>query len=248
MDWDALHSGEKRCRVALPTYPFERRRYWVDGRKKSSNIKGEQEHTGKNPDMAKWFYAPVWKHSLVPSFKFNGAGNQTHRWLVSRRRRLYRPTVARRLKERRQDVIIVTRAGGFERIAENSYTIDPQEPNDYQALFRELGESGGLPTKIAHLWEATRVDEAECCANKLENYAQSGFYSLLYLAQAIGRENSSEQIELSIITSGLQEVTGEERLQPHKALALGPCRVIPQEYPNIILSEHRHNRYARSER
>lgn len=30
IDWSALHSGQKRRRVPLPTYPFERRRYWIE--------------------------------------------------------------------------------------------------------------------------------------------------------------------------------------------------------------------------
>lgn len=30
LDWSALHAGEQPRRVALPTYPFERQRYWVD--------------------------------------------------------------------------------------------------------------------------------------------------------------------------------------------------------------------------
>lgn len=30
IDWTAFHAGERRCRVPLPTYPFERRRYWID--------------------------------------------------------------------------------------------------------------------------------------------------------------------------------------------------------------------------
>src|SRR6185295_9368995 len=29
-DWDAFGAVEERRRVSLPTYPFERRRYWVD--------------------------------------------------------------------------------------------------------------------------------------------------------------------------------------------------------------------------
>jgi phthiocerol/phenolphthiocerol synthesis type-I polyketide synthase E len=29
-DWRAVHGGEARRRVPLPTYPFERRRFWVD--------------------------------------------------------------------------------------------------------------------------------------------------------------------------------------------------------------------------
>ncbi|HKI03729.1 MAG TPA: phosphopantetheine-binding protein, partial [Thermoanaerobaculia bacterium] len=30
-DWTPVHGGERRRRVALPTYPFERRRYWIAG-------------------------------------------------------------------------------------------------------------------------------------------------------------------------------------------------------------------------
>ena len=30
VDWKAFHAGEKRRRVPLPAYPFERLRYWVD--------------------------------------------------------------------------------------------------------------------------------------------------------------------------------------------------------------------------
>src|SRR5581483_6445032 len=29
-DWPAVHGGERRQRVELPTYPFERQRYWID--------------------------------------------------------------------------------------------------------------------------------------------------------------------------------------------------------------------------
>jgi amino acid adenylation domain-containing protein/FkbM family methyltransferase len=30
IDWQAMHAGERRRRVHLPTYPFERRRFWLD--------------------------------------------------------------------------------------------------------------------------------------------------------------------------------------------------------------------------
>lgn len=32
VDWAAYHAGERRLRVKLPTYPFQRERYWVGGR------------------------------------------------------------------------------------------------------------------------------------------------------------------------------------------------------------------------
>ena len=30
IDWTALHAGQRRHRVPLPTYPFERQRYWIE--------------------------------------------------------------------------------------------------------------------------------------------------------------------------------------------------------------------------
>jgi len=30
MDWSVFYAAEKRQRISLPTYPFERRRYWID--------------------------------------------------------------------------------------------------------------------------------------------------------------------------------------------------------------------------
>ncbi|HKF25130.1 MAG TPA: aminotransferase class III-fold pyridoxal phosphate-dependent enzyme, partial [Candidatus Acidoferrum sp.] len=30
LDWAAVHSGERRLRVSLPTYPFERKRFWLE--------------------------------------------------------------------------------------------------------------------------------------------------------------------------------------------------------------------------
>jgi amino acid adenylation domain-containing protein len=36
-DWSAIHRGQKRQRVSLPAYPFERKRYWIDPPNKSSS-------------------------------------------------------------------------------------------------------------------------------------------------------------------------------------------------------------------
>jgi acyl transferase domain-containing protein len=29
-NWPALHGGERRLRISLPSYPFERKRYWLE--------------------------------------------------------------------------------------------------------------------------------------------------------------------------------------------------------------------------
>ena len=59
-----------------------------------------------------------------------------------------------------------------------------------------------------------------------------GFYSLLFLAQSLGKQ-LTENIRITVISNNMQEVTGAEVLYPEKALAIGPVKVIPQEYPNL---------------
>jgi amino acid adenylation domain-containing protein len=47
VDWAAYHAGEQRHRLPLPTYPFERRRYWVELPRDAERALGEREvHEG----------------------------------------------------------------------------------------------------------------------------------------------------------------------------------------------------------
>ncbi|HET8840399.1 MAG TPA: SDR family NAD(P)-dependent oxidoreductase, partial [Ktedonobacteraceae bacterium] len=59
-----------------------------------------------------------------------------------------------------------------------------------------------------------------------------GFYSLLLLAQALGNQEIPD-CELSVLSTGVHSITGDEQICPEKATILGPCRVITQEYAGI---------------
>jgi NADP-dependent 3-hydroxy acid dehydrogenase YdfG/acyl carrier protein len=62
---------------------------------------------------------------------------------------------------------------------------------------------------------------------------QRGFYSLIFLAQAIGDHLMDHPLQLDVVSNELQEVSGEEQNRPEKATVLGPCQIIPQEYTNV---------------
>ncbi|HWA28156.1 MAG TPA: type I polyketide synthase, partial [Lacunisphaera sp.] len=53
VDWAGLHAGRRRCRVPLPTYPFERQRYWID--KRPENRPASSNPAGKKADISDWF-------------------------------------------------------------------------------------------------------------------------------------------------------------------------------------------------
>lgn len=60
--WDALHSGERRTRVPLPTYPFERQSHWVAAPPAgpAPTPLPAAPTTRRAPDMADWFHVPTW--------------------------------------------------------------------------------------------------------------------------------------------------------------------------------------------
>ena len=59
--WKQYYAGENRRRVPLPTYPFERRRYWIEPEIRGSRGKGQRvrRHTSAPPaPVEDWFYVP----------------------------------------------------------------------------------------------------------------------------------------------------------------------------------------------
>ena len=67
----------------------------------------------------------------------------------------------------------------------------------------------------------------------MSNNQSLGFYSLLFLAQALEKQKITTSTQIMVVTNNMQDVVGNEKIYPEKSTVLGPCMVIPQEYPNI---------------
>lgn len=136
-----------------------------------------------------------------------------------------------RLNQAGHEVITVSAGPRFSQLAEGSYTIHPQSPQDYTLLLRTIGK---FPWNILHLWNIAPYHNEETGKRIEETCLEKGFFSLLFLAQALVNTNHPEAtIQIFIVSSGLHAVTGEEVLYPEQAILLGPCKVLPQEYPYI---------------
>src|SRR5262249_57930186 len=60
-----------------------------------------------------------------------------------------------------------------------------------------------------------------------------GFYSLLFLMQALGALGGDGPLHLAVVSNGLRQVVDGETVNPEKATVLGPCTVAPQEHPRV---------------
>ncbi|MDF5717086.1 MAG: SDR family NAD(P)-dependent oxidoreductase [Rhizonema sp. NSF051] len=188
----------------------------------------------KRPDIADWFYIPSWKRSMLPQSFIPVIGkNQPGYWLIFVDECGLSEKMVQQLLLAGENVIAVNIGEQFERESECRYTINPQQRDDYDTLFQELRQLNKIPNKIVHLWSVTPDIEPESEIELQEKIEAVGFYSLLFLAQAIGEHNPTDFFQVTVISNNMQAVTGTEVLCPEKALVLGPCQVIPLEYPNI---------------
>jgi non-ribosomal peptide synthase protein (TIGR01720 family) len=240
IDWAGLHTGEQRRRVLLPTYPFERQRYWVDRKALAQQAINPSTALHKAPDVADWFYVPSWNRSTNPR-PHEGQAHDVIRWLIFVDEYGLATRIIKGLEQLGHDVVSVMAGEHFAKLTENLYTIDPTQRDDYDALLMDLQAHDRSPHKIGHCWSITRNDGA-ALERSFEQEQGLGFYSLLYLAQALGKQLLDQisgeptvvnNIELKVVTSNVQEVTGDELLSPEKATVLGPCKVVPREYTNV---------------
>ncbi len=226
IDWFSFYANEQRNRIPLPTYPFERQRYWIEAHPEPNLATLSQQALHKKPNISDWFYIPSWKRSPHISSKSAqklcclvfldtvGIGSQ----------------VAKQLELQGHDVITVTVGEQFIKLGDRSYAINPQTICDYDTLLKELWDF--KPNAIAHFWSLI-PDKGESPQQFFAECQNLGFYSLLFLAQALGKQELINDLQILVVTNNVQEVNGDEKLCPEKATVMGISKVIPQEYPNI---------------
>ncbi len=230
VDWPGFYAHEKRDRIPLPTYPFERQRYWIDPPEES--VTNRQVRLDKKPDIADWFYIPSWKRSILCANHANGTQVQSCNLVFIDEYGLGVQLI-KALEQQGQDVITVKVGSEFTKAKEGVYTLNPQQRNDYDALLQELLAQQKIPKTIVHLWTVTPSDCTQSGLEWVDKAQEKGFYSLLFLAQALGKQNVTDELQIMVVSNNLQEVSGDEILSPEKATLLGPVRAIAQEYPNI---------------
>ncbi|UCH95166.1 MAG: amino acid adenylation domain-containing protein [Candidatus Aminicenantes bacterium] len=238
----ALHRGEKRHRVHLTTYPFERERFWFEGVpfKISETMLMKKAPTGKIPDITDWFYIPSWKPSEIPEQKAPQPVKNFN-WLLFIDDIGIGYQLQSKLKQGGHQVAVVRPGDQWASTGIDEYTVYPTRQKDYDTLLEELCSLGKIPRRIVHLWNVTgtsadpgkKGNRPGADRDLAESMQELGYYSLLNLARAIGKQDITDEIEITVVTDGMQGMRGDDLRYPQKATILGPLQVIPREYANI---------------
>lgn len=214
-------------KVSLPTHPFEKQRHWIEPvGLRTEAAAGKVREQAK--DLSDWFYVPTWERARFSETK---ADVKNARWLILADPSNIASHCRSTLETLGAKVALAEFGEAWSHAADGSYVLRPACFDDYLKLFGSLGLGAGETLNIVHLGSLSsrieRPGDSRCDAA-----LELGFHSLMCVAKALGELLVSSTVRLGVVTRGLHEVTGGEDLNPLTATILGPCGVIPKEYPN----------------
>lgn len=231
IDWHKYYGSERRLRLSLPTYPFERQRFWLESKgAKAPGASAERPVSEiKNPDIANWFYIPSWKQRNLPVKPFK-TPDKPPVWLVFKDHTGLAANFIAQIRQYTDRIITVEVGESFSESNPNRFTLNIENAADYHTLFETLIQRNMAPDYVAHFWNIAVVHHDDL---PLESEHIPGYKSVLFLTQTLAQRLIARRVQLGVITSHLFEITGYEPYKPGKAMVLGLAKVIPQEYPNI---------------
>lgn len=213
-----LHEGERRHRVRLPTYPFERQRYFLPESRVATAPRSSLRPPPSDPGA--WLYAPVWRSAPRPQ-----ALAEAQRFILLGDCCGLAGSLAARLGPA---TVQVLRGERFECLAARTFSIDPQRREHYTELLQAATE--GPPYHIVHGFSMA----AEADPGSIEEALALGHFSVMALMQALGA-HSARGGHVTLLTAGAQAVAGRPS-HPAAASLAALLRVLPEEYPALGFS------------
>jgi len=205
--------------IPLPTYPFQRQRYWVE-----PDIDSISNHSPT-------FYRPVWSYEVIQDHLPSHL--KDFDYLIFKDDRGIGDKIANVLIGQSIQPIIIELGQEFKQFNKFHLQINLSQKSDYIQLISCLKNRLTRPI-IFHSFSCNKKAKSYLNTEQIENNLNYGFYSLLYLTQALIAElGTITTIHLSVITMTTQRVVGTEDICPVNATLVGATRVIPQEHPNI---------------
>ncbi len=192
----------------------------------------------KDPDVARWFYKPVWRPQLCAAPAADKASvHAGYTWLFFANDTVLCRDLLVALRRRAAQVIAVYPGDDYDCLAADAYRLRPDNAAGYRSLLADLHKRSISPHKVAHVWSyggnyeemAQAYGDDGSAGDHDDELLSLGYRSLLLLAQAIQHSDHGGNIDIEIVANGLFRVLPTDIIQPAKAALMSPCQNIPRE-------------------
>jgi acyl transferase domain-containing protein/thioesterase domain-containing protein/acyl carrier protein len=231
-DWAQIWGEARRKRVQLPTYPFQRSRYFIE----PGHTTVRAPALERLDDMAQWGAQVTWKPAYADT-ALDAVAGLSERWLVFVDDAGMAAPVVACLRAAGQAVVTVQAGDSYAAKGADHYILPPEQGQGaYARLMQDLRARDHIPTRIAHFWLVTARETHRPGSSFLHRNIEQGFLSLTHIAQALQSEDIPLPLHMTVVTSGAQALPGERLAHPEKAMINGPARVAPREMPGLTVA------------
>ncbi|CAM2069823.1 SDR family oxidoreductase [Sulfidibacter corallicola] len=210
-------------RIPLPTYPFERKQFYVAP---NPGAKSGIESPGELAADAPSCLIPRFEE-VVPTAPAPIDGTQT--WLIFEERESDSPNAFQLLLEQRGARTITIHPGPTFESHETGFRLDPRQEDHFALLFQHMTRRGWQPQRVLFDW-TPHIGSNAGGAGRLTG--ENVMRALINVGRALASEPRTEPIRMAVITRG-GTAFGDEPVIPQRALVQGTALVLPQEIDRV---------------
>ncbi|MFD4776627.1 type I polyketide synthase, partial [Streptomyces sp. NPDC058427] len=162
VDWHALHGDRCPPRIALPSYPFARNRYWIDTARSaaalasgSTAVSSVPAAAGGDRNPAPLLFTETWQPQALPDARVAAGAPRTVVCLSPDP--AFRPEAARASgavdpSGAEVTLLFVTPGEWFARTSGDSYQAARRNPDDFARVFADIRARYGAVDAVLNLW------------------------------------------------------------------------------------------------
>ncbi|MBD2522061.1 type I polyketide synthase [Nostoc sp. FACHB-133] len=219
--------------IQLPTYPWQRQRYWLD--RKIARKTPPPEETNKSAlseECTDLFYDLTWRSK--PQQNSTSKNSQDSLWLIFGDTQGLGIALASQLQAQGATCHFVIPGNSYSQSSQGYFTINPSDPEDLQQLIKDAKANSQLPLRgIVHLWSLD-IASAQVTETSLQDAEKLLCGSVLHLVQALVKNPASDWPHLWLVTQNTQPVKSSLNSQAlPQSLLWGMGRVIALEHPEL---------------
>ncbi len=208
-------------RIPLPTYPFQRQRYWIDHSPKGKQV-DDTQYAGplkKRAKTASWLYTRSWQSSLPGPAALTEPETLPHWLIFNDPDTTFDASLTGRLMVS-DAVTVANQDADFHRTSARSFVLDKANPAHVLALFESLQSEGNWPTAI--LFPVLAAD-----------FPQAAVQQLFLLCQALAALNSNRPLSLLVIVDRAFDVLGTGDCLPSSTSIASLAEAVGLEVPGL---------------
>lgn len=222
--WPAMYEDVQPKHLPLPTYAFQKQKYWIDSDTKQTSFDGKPT-----------FYKPIWSQQQICPFELSDTieNLHDHTWIIFKDKLGIADQIINFLKSNNTNPIIIETSELYSEEQGEYFKINPSNKNHYIKVISAIGNRLYNPI-VLHCLTCSNTGKGMLSHREIDGQLELGFYSILFLAQSyLECVGDQRALKTLIISAGTQQVVGSESLIPVNASLMGPCRGLNKEHSSI---------------